>query len=248
MLAPMRRSIQLLSVFLLLILASAVRAQTPLTCGIVGIDGPSEVDASMPIQFKVKITGMNHIAKPEFKWFVSLGTITMGQGTDEITIDTTGLAGMVLTATVALSGVPLGCTGEASITTQVKLPPIGCNRPFDEYGDIKFDDEKARLDNFAVSLSNYSSSIGYILMSAGQVTFEKEADERLARAKSYLVDVREIDRNQIVTVDCGFSQDLNIRLYIAPPGAAPPPCSNSEGPLSDVKFTKPRPKSAKKRS
>ena len=83
-------------------------------------------------------------------------------------------------------------------------------------------------------------------MSAGQVTFEKEAAERLARAKSYLVDVREIDRNRIVTVDCGFSQDLTIYLRIVPLGATFPECSNPEVPFSDVKFTKPRPKSSKK--
>src|SRR5262249_32461951 len=161
-----------------------------------------------PLKFKVKISGISH-TRPEFKWFMSAGTIVMGQGTDEITVDTAGLGGWALTATVVLSGVPLGCKGEASITTSVK--PFICGlgvHKFDEYGDLKFEDEKARLDNFAIQLSNEELSIGYILMSAGQVTFEKEAAERLERAKSYLVDVREIDRNRIVTLDCGFSTDL----------------------------------------
>src|SRR5262245_33938576 len=118
-LAAMRRSIQILLVFFLLLLASAVSAQTPLACGIDSIEGPTEVDAGQQLKFKVKISGISH-TRPEFKWFMSAGTIVMGQGTDEITVDTAGLGSLVLTATVALSGVPLGCKGEASITTSVK--------------------------------------------------------------------------------------------------------------------------------
>ena len=75
----MSRSIQILSVFLLLTLASVVSAQTPLTCGIVGIDGPSnKVEAGTPLVFKVRTTSMLHTTKPEFKWQVSVGTITNG--------------------------------------------------------------------------------------------------------------------------------------------------------------------------
>lgn len=159
--APMFRSIQILSILLLLTLFSAVRAQTPLACGVEDVDGPSEVAAGTPLKFKAKISGLNH-TKPEFKWIVSLVMITMGQGTDEITIDTVGLGGMVLTATVALSGVSLGCKGEASITTTVRPQALVCDRAFDEYGDIKFEDEKARLDNFAFQLSNQELSSGYI--------------------------------------------------------------------------------------
>jgi hypothetical protein len=236
----------ILWVFWLLTLASVAGAQTPATCGVVGVDGPAQVDVGMPIRFKARISGMGHITKPEFKWFVSAGTIMKGQGTDEITVDTTGLGGFVLTATVQLAGVPPGCKESESSTMEVKKPPLTCGLPFDLYGDIKFEDEKARLDNLAIQLMNQQLSTAYILMSAGQVTFENEAAERLARAKSYLVDVRDIDRNRIVTVDCGFSQDLTIHFYVAPLGATPPLCSSPEIPFSEVKFTKPRPKSSKK--
>jgi len=86
----MDRSIQILSVFLLLTLASVIRAQTPLTCGIVGIDGPAQVDPGTPVVFKTKVTGIIQTTKPEFKWKLSAGTITTGQGTDQITVDTVG--------------------------------------------------------------------------------------------------------------------------------------------------------------
>lgn len=244
----MNRSIQILSVFLLLTLGSVVRAQTPVTCGIVGIDGPDTVELGAALHFKVRTTGMPHTTKPEFTWKVSVGTILDGQGTDQISVDTTGIGGQAVTVTVELSGAAPGCNGSASTTTQIEPPALSCGRPFDEYGDIKFEDEKARLDNFAIQILHIELSSGYILMAAGQKTFENEATERLARARSYLVKVRDIDPNRVVTLDCGFTQDLIIKLYIASPGASPPPCSVFvEIPFSDVKFTKPRPKASKKR-
>jgi hypothetical protein len=146
---------------------------------------------------------------------VSAGTITTGQGTEEIIVDTGGLSGVQVVATVELFGAPLGCNGSASRTTQVKVPAIVCGIAFDQYGDIKFSDEKPRLDNVAIQLINQPLSTGSILMSAGQETFENETSERLARVKSYLVDVREVDPNRIVTVDCGFSQELTIRFTLS---------------------------------
>lgn len=244
----MGRAIHILSVFLLLTLASTVSAQTPVTCGIVGIDGPDRVEPNTTLYFKVRTTGMLHTTKPEFRWTLSVGTIMSGQGTDQISVDTFGLGGQNVTATVELSGVTLGCNGSASITTEVEPPPIGCGRPFDEYGDINVEDEKARLDSFVIQIFNIPLSSGYILMTAGQKTYRNEATQRLNRAKSYLVNVRDIDPSRIVTVDCGFTQDLIIKLFIAPPGVTPPTCSVfQEIPFSEVKFTKPRPKAAKKR-
>jgi len=243
----MVRSVPLLSLFLLLTLASAVRAQTSPTCGIVDVEGPSEVDPGTPLVLKVKTTGNIHTTKPEFKWTLSAGEITAGQGTEEITVDTVGLGGLELVATVELSGAPTGCKGSVSRITRVNLPPPVCGLAFDSYGDISAEDEEARLDNFAIQLSNVPLSSGQIIMSAGQETFKNETMERLARTKSYLVNVRDIDPTRILTTDCGFTQELNIRFYVIPVGVAPLTCdTSSEVPFSKVKFTKRRPKSSKR--
>lgn len=245
----MVRWIYIPAVLLLLTLASVITAQTPLTtCATIEIDGLSEVDPGTVLVFNARIAGPIHTTKPEFKWTVSAGTITSGQGTEIITVDTTGLGGQDVTATAELNGAPPGCKGSASRTAKIKPPPIGCGRPFDEYGDISFEDEQARLDNFAIQISNELLSTGHILMFAGRETFENETAQRLARAKSWIVDVRGIDRNRIVTVDCGFAPELRIQLSIVPVGASPPSCDASFAiPFSDVKFTKRRPKSSKKR-
>ena len=239
----MNRSLQILSIFFMLTLASVVSAQVSAPCGIVNLDGPTNVGPGEPLVFKVKVS---NTAKPEFKWTVSEGTIIKGQGTDEITVDTNGLAGIDVTATVELAGAPSGCKNSASKTTQIII--VDFIGKFDEYGDLEFEDEKARLDNFAIQLSNDPHSSGVILMAVGQKTFEREAAERLDRAKSYLVKVRGIESSRIVTTDCGFSRDLTLKFWIVPSGATPPDCDRIDQiPLSEVKFTKPRPKSSKKR-
>jgi hypothetical protein len=244
----MVRSIQVL-VILLLTLASVAEAQTPVTpCSTVAIDGPSDVDANAPVVFKAKITGMTPTTMPVFNWSVSAGTIMKGQGTDEIMVDTVGLGGNEIIATVELSGAPPDCRGSSSRPTQVKAPAIACGLAFDQYGDLRFEDEKARLDNFAIQLLNVPSAAGQILMTAGQETFKNESADRLARAKSYLANVRHIDPNRIVTTDCGFTEELRILLYTVPTGISPPSCDMlTTVPFSEVKFTKPRPKHSKKR-
>ncbi len=243
----MVRFIHILLVFLLLLSASFASAQTPPTCGIVEVNGPAQVEAGEAVVFVVKTTSMLHTTSPRFNWTVSAGTITSGQGTASISVDSTGLGGAELIATAELVGAPPGCRASASATTKVPAVFV-CGHRFDEYGDIRFEDEKARLDSFAIQLLNDPESSGLIMMEAGQVTFENEASERLDRAKSYLVNVREIDPTRITTVDCGFAPDLNVRLYIVPLGVTAPECrSIFEAPLS-VKFTKRRPKTSKRKN
>ena len=240
----MNRSVQILSIVFMLALASAVSAQISVPCGIVDIDGPSNADAGAPLVFKAKVTNTSN---PQFKWNVSVGTIIKGQGTYEITVDTTGLDGLEVMVSVELTGAPLGCKRSTSKTTQI-TPPDRTRCAFDSYGDIDFEDEKARLDSFAIQISNDPQSSGLIQMYAGQKTFEREAAYRLDRAKSYLVNVRGIDSSRIIAVDCGFSREVTATLWVVPLGADVPECETTgQIPFSEVKFTKPRPKSAKKR-
>lgn len=187
--------IKFFSVILLLTFASVVSAQTPLTCGIVEIEAPAKVAQGESLVFRAKVNGASHTNKTELKWKLSAGTITAGQGTSEISVDTAGLEGNDVIATVELSGVPLGCNGSASKITQVEPGAAGCGlqSKFDEYGDLKFEDEKAWLDNFAIQLSSDPLSVGYIIMTAGQETYGNEATERLDRIRSYLVNVRKLD-------------------------------------------------------
>jgi len=191
----------------------------PPPCPTVSVSCPSEVDAGAPITFTASVSGGDPNMQPTYNWSVSSGTISSGQGTSSITVDTTNAGGQTVTATVSLGGADPACTGTtASCSTQVKTP-IPPAVKFDEYGNIKFNDEKARLDNYAIQLQNQPGSTGVIIAYG---TCAGEAQARADRAKDYLVNTRGIEASRITTVDGGCRSDLTVQLWIVPQGATAP--------------------------
>lgn len=59
-------------------------------------------------------------------------------------------------------------------------------RNFDEYGLIRWGDEQARLDNFAIQLQSEPDAIGYIFVFDGSNVCEGEARARAIRARDYV--------------------------------------------------------------
>lgn len=188
----------------------------PPPCPTVNVSCPSEVDAGQPITFTASVTGEG-APTPTFNWSVSAGTISSGQGTSTITVDTAGV-GQSVTATVTVGGVDPSCNATSSCTTGVK-PAIKPPVKFDEYGNIRFNDEKARLDNYAIQLQNDPTSTGLILVYG---SCEGEAQSRGDRAKDYLVNTRGIEAGRITVVDGGCRSDLTVQLWIVPQGATAP--------------------------
>jgi hypothetical protein len=188
-------------------------------CPTVSVSCPSEVDAGAPITYTASVGDGN----VTYNWSVSAGTISSGQGTSTITVDTAGLAGQTVTATLEVGGLAPSCSRTASCSTSVK-PLAEVAKKFDEYGDIRFNDEKARLDNYAIELQNAPGSTGTIVVfgncaGAGQA--------RGDRAKDYLVNTRGIDGGRLTVVDGGCREDLVVELWVVPSGAAAPTPSNS---------------------
>jgi hypothetical protein len=188
-------------------------------CPTVSVSCPADVALGTPITFSAAVSGGPSNMMPTYNWSVSAGTISSGQGTTSITVDTTGLGGQTVTATVELGGVDPACTRTASCSTQVTAPAVKEPVKFDEYGNIKFNDEKARLDNYAIQLQNDPGSQGYIIAYG---SCEGEAQARADRAKNYLVNTRGIEAGRIVTIDGGCRSDLTVQLWIVPSGATPP--------------------------
>jgi hypothetical protein len=195
-------------------------------CPTVSVSCPDSVGFGQPITFTANISGDG--GSPTYNWSVSAGTISSGQGTSTITVDTTGLGGQSVTATVSLGGWRTECASSASCTTQIGTPPADC-RKTDSYGDIRFDDEKARLDNFAIALQNEPGSTGYIIAYGtcegdGPCTNASciVAQKRIDRAKQYLVETRGIDAGRIVVIDGGCRAEVTVDLFICPTGATAP--------------------------
>jgi hypothetical protein len=95
-------------------------------------------------------------------------------------------------------------------------------RKFDEYSDLPFEDEKARLDNLASYLQEKRDLIGYIIVYAGQQAHAGEAKARAERAKSYLVRECGLDSGRVVIIDGGYREKLMFELYAIPRSAPPP--------------------------
>src|SRR4051812_13093430 len=74
---------------------------------------------------------------------------------------------------------------------------------FDRFGDVNCEDEKARLDNFAVQIQSNSSSVGYVIVYGGSYGRRGEAEARASRIKSYLVKSRGLDSDRVMTMDGG---------------------------------------------
>ena len=110
---------------------------------------------------------------------------------------------------------------------------------FDEYGNIRFNDEKARLDNYAIQLQNDPNARGAIIAYGGRRGRRGEAQARANRARDYLVNTRGIDAGRIDTIDGGYRDELTVELWVVPAGATAPTASPTVQ-ESEVQFTRGR--------
>jgi hypothetical protein len=163
-----------------------------------------------------------------YTWTVSPANahIISGAGTPTITVDSTGLAGRHITATLVVddgSGNP-ACRQTAQLSTEIPQTPkreiVG--REFDTCSSCSYNDQKARLDNLAVELQNDPSTTTYIMAYGGRTSQLGQADRLLARAREYLVTYRGVDGSRITLINGGFREDDSVEVWIVPRGARPP--------------------------
>jgi len=92
------------------------------------------------------------------------------------------------------------------------------NSPFDDYGNICWEDEKARLDSFAIQLQNQPTATGEIMVYASRISCNDEAKYRGNRARDWLKK-RGVPSRQIIVKDGGFQQEVRTILIVVPKGA-----------------------------
>jgi hypothetical protein len=95
-------------------------------------------------------------------------------------------------------------------------------RLFDQYGMIRWEDEKARLDNFAIQVQQDPNTVGYIFVQDGPQMCLGEAQARATRAKRYIVEHRGTSWNRVIWRVDGYSSDFVITLQPAPRGSPIP--------------------------
>lgn len=164
----------------------------------------------------------------KYVWTVSPSSarVISGAGTPTINVDSTGLGGQRIIATLAVndgSSDPM-CAQTAQTVSVVTAPEkkIIVAREFDECNNCTFDDQKARLDNLTVELQNDPSTRAYIIAYGGRTSPVTQVEMLLKRALDYIVQQRGIDAARIVTINGGFRENDSVELWLVPAGAAPP--------------------------
>jgi hypothetical protein len=188
-------------------------------CPDVSIICPTDIVPDQPLTFSSNVSGGSPSVTPIYNWTVSAGTIIEGQGTPTIKVDTTGLAGQTVRATLSMGGYTLDCS--ASCAVQIPIPQPNC-RKFDEFPDIARNDEKARLDNYAVELQNDPTATAYVIVYPGRASRSGDVQKHTTRIVDYLVNSRGIDARRIVTLVGTTREELMVELWTCPQGAPPP--------------------------
>lgn len=163
-----------------------------------------------------------------YRWTVSpeAARIKEGQGTPSIVVDSTGLGGQTVTATLEVD------TGYDDAACRQKLPfstdikPLEVVKPtpvdFDVFDFVNNDALKARLDNFALQLQQQPDYKGHIIV-YGKTGARPAATDRLGMyALDYLTRNRGIDARRVTVVNGGTRATAAFELYLVPPGADTP--------------------------
>ena len=189
-------------------------------CPAIEIVCPTTIAVDQPLTFSSRHSGgVPANINPVYKWTLSAGTIIEGQGTDTIKVDTNGLAGQTVRASLSMDGYTLECSADCAVT--IPLPKLN-NRKFDEFPDISRNDEKARLDNFGIELQNDPTATAYVIVYPGKSGKRGEVQQHAKRVVDYLVNSRGLDQRRIVTLVGTPRDQLFVELWLTPQGATPP--------------------------
>jgi hypothetical protein len=192
----------------------------PPVCPTIEIVCPTNIGIDQPLRFTSRYTGGTPSITPAYNWTVSAGTIMEGQGTDTIKVNTSGLAGQTVRASLSMAGYgSLLCAADCGVS--IPVPRI-VSRKFDEFPDIQRNDEKARLDNFVIEMQNDPKATGYVVIYPGRGGKRGDVQHHASRIVEYIVNSRGIDQHRIVTLVGSPRNELFVELWVTPQGATPP--------------------------
>lgn len=208
---------------------------TPSTCPVVRVSCPDSVKEKVPVTFTADVSGGDPNVTPTFNWTVSAGTISSGQGTSSITVDTEGVGGQTITATVDIGGFERACSTSSSCTTSVTKAASAVK--FGEYVTPDLSANKAQLDKFVNALQSDPTAQGYLIAYGGRTSHPDDAQKAADNATSYTMHTRNLDGARTLSGVGGYREQPTIELWIAPADATPPTAT----PTVDPKDVKPAP-------
>jgi hypothetical protein len=102
-------------------------------------------------------------------------------------------------------------------------PGVICDpRVFDEYSNISWSDEKARLDNVADTFKKETNARIFLSVYGGRRECIGGAQARAIRAKNYLVNKHSIQSNLVLWQDAGYRKKQTVEIWIQPLGVDKP--------------------------
>ena len=191
------------------------------------ISAPKQVTEGEIITYTSDVSYSGNAAlKYNWKITPSSAKIISGLGSPTLNVDSTGLGGQRITATLTAddgSGEPACAQTAQAVSVVAALEKkIIVAREFDECNSCSLDDQKARLDNLAVEMQNDPSTRAYILAYGGRMSPLGQVEKLMSRSRDYLVTQRGVDASRIVVVNGGFREEDSVELWIVPSGAATP--------------------------
>ena len=88
---------------------------------------------------------------------------------------------------------------------------------FDEYANLSFEDEKARLDNYVIQMKEMMGR-GTIVVYGENHAARTRLMKRAKRSKKYLTDKREVESQRLLIVNGGHKDHSIIELHLYPIG------------------------------
>jgi hypothetical protein len=189
------------------------------------------------VVFAANVGGGDPSVQPVYSWSVSAGIIVNGQGTRNITVDSTGAGNYrQIMADLLIAGYSYECNTRATATIQVAAPP----KKVDEFGDLPAQDEEGKLNSIVNYLSQGSPDRIYIIGYAGRNNVRGYAADVLRRMKGFLAKAG-TPADRVVAVDGGFRELPAYEIWVVPIGSESPKATPTID-RKDIVYPKPPPR------
>jgi hypothetical protein len=193
------------------------KCTTPCACPTLSVSGPSSsVKEGESMTFTSNASGVD-----KYNWTVSAGTISEGQGTSVIKVDTTGVAcGTSITATAEMAGSDFcaDCRTTASATGDIECVTPRTPTKVNEQGPAVDDDVKNSLQNIRDGELGADPTATLYIVNTGSKTAIAKRVKQLNKAIPFLG----IDQSRVVIKNNVTSGAINTEYWIVPAGVTPP--------------------------
>ncbi|MFT3744846.1 MAG: hypothetical protein QM785_11220 [Pyrinomonadaceae bacterium] len=205
-------------------------------CPQIQIQGPNRtLKDGEPLTFAANIGGGDPNVQPMLSWSVSSGAITSGQGSRNITVDSTGAGNdRQIVADLLVGGYSYECNSRATVTVPIAAPA----KKVDEFGDLPEKDEAGKLDSIVNYLGQAPDRV-YIIGYAGRNNVRGYAADVLKRMKAYIAKAG-TGVERVGAIDGGFREQPGYEIWVVPIGAdSPRPTPTVD--RKDIVYPKPPP-------